>query len=1236
MANRYWVGGTGTWSTTSTTNWSSSSGGGGGASVPTSADSVFFDANSNTGTGAFTVTCSSATGTLACLDFTASGLDGVMTFAGTSGTLYIYGSMSLPASNFTFTRSFSSSNGTLNFASTTTGKTITTNGVDLSTGSIYFSGIGGGWTLGSALTCASLNSEAGTFSTGASNYTLNATRLRINGGTVSLNASTVNLSEADNGFTSVFQYDSGTFNAGTSQINFTNAAYSKTTDTDALTIAPGGVTFYNVAFTGSNSTYSFPTIDIKTSATFNNLSFASLGTTFGNLAIVVPATGITVNGILTFGTTNSGNKRMFVNSDAIGFPATITHNGTLATMTDVDFRDIVKAGTASTWSGTRIGDCGNNSGITFSTTKTVYWVLTAGGTWGTSTGWSTTSGGASSVNNFPLPQDNAIIDDTGLSALSAIAVESGGSVFGNTANWNISKIDSSSKTTAWSLGLGNSTTSTRLATTITNDLILTNGYMTNPGPNVFYARSGTIAVSGSDLTFNGTSSVSSTSYTFTLTNQATTVRFDSDIRTQSTTTLTAGTIDANNYNISTGRFVGTGSGTRTLTMGSGTWTIRGQSGTIWDLTTTTNLTFNKGSANIVFSDGNTNSKTFAGGGLTYNGLQLGASGGVSGTQYIITGSNTFSSISSLRTLAYSIRLTDGTTQTVASFTASGSSGNLLTLQSATAGTAATINGTSGTVNYALITDVNLSSANTLVAANSTVINSNNWTIATTSKSWRALTTGTSWTAPSDWSSTGNELHVIGGGGGAAGAITTLIAGGGGGGGAGYAGKTNLTITPSTSYTYAIGAAGTGGTGSTTTSTGGAGGTSSITIGSTTYTATGGTGGAATSTPTSTAGSGGTGSTISPPTYVNSAVSVQTTNSTTITVTVPSGISNGNLLVMVLNNDNITSNWTTPSGWTAAAGNNSNGRGLFYRTASSEPASYVLTQSGSARSDAFILAYANAAWDTTGLASQTAASPITPVAITVGTTNSTIVYVAASSGTASVTYTTPTGYTARASDSDGSTPSAAIFDLIGVASGSYTGPSTTPSSGNARAFTISLSPVSSTTGITAYTGGAGAVGATSGITQRMGGGGGGSAGPNGNGGNGAAGAGGTGAASGGGGGNGGGTNASGITGGTGFGSGLGGAGGIGTTSVAGTGTAPTDGLEIVLGYYGSGGGGTGAGSNSSTTERTGANYGAGGGGPGATSSATARTGGSGAQGIIIVGFTGTYVVPISGGNFLNFF
>ena len=50
MANRYWVGGTDNWNTVVGNKWSTTSGGAGGAAVPTSADDVFFDAISGTGT----------------------------------------------------------------------------------------------------------------------------------------------------------------------------------------------------------------------------------------------------------------------------------------------------------------------------------------------------------------------------------------------------------------------------------------------------------------------------------------------------------------------------------------------------------------------------------------------------------------------------------------------------------------------------------------------------------------------------------------------------------------------------------------------------------------------------------------------------------------------------------------------------------------------------------------------------------------------------------------------------------------------------------------------------------------------------------------------------------------------------------------------------------------------------------------------------------------------------------
>jgi len=80
MANRYWVGGTGTWDTASTANWSLSSGGAGGASAPISTDAVTFDSASGTGI----VTISGAV----CSTFT-------MTAVNASGIVFAFGSSSI-------------------------------------------------------------------------------------------------------------------------------------------------------------------------------------------------------------------------------------------------------------------------------------------------------------------------------------------------------------------------------------------------------------------------------------------------------------------------------------------------------------------------------------------------------------------------------------------------------------------------------------------------------------------------------------------------------------------------------------------------------------------------------------------------------------------------------------------------------------------------------------------------------------------------------------------------------------------------------------------------------------------------------------------------------------------------------------------------------------------------------------------------------------------------------------
>lgn len=77
-----------------------------------------------------------------------------------------------------------------------------------------------------------------------------------------------------------------------------------------------------------------------------------------------------------------------------------------------------------------------------------------------------------------------------------------------------------------------------------------------------------------------------------------------------------------------------------------------------------------------------------------------------------------------------------------------------------------------------------------------------------------LTSGTTWTVPSNWNNSNNTIHVIGGGGGGVtgnvGNSGASATGGGGGGGGAFASVSNVTLTPGSTVTVAIGAGGSAG------------------------------------------------------------------------------------------------------------------------------------------------------------------------------------------------------------------------------------------------------------------------------------------------------------------------------------------------------------------------------------------------------------------------------------------
>lgn len=165
-----------------------------------------------------------------------------------------------------------------------------------------------------------------------------------------------------------------------------------------------------------------------------------------------------------------------------------------------------------------------------------------------------------------------------------------------------------------------------------------------------------------------------------------------------TLTLVAGTLDADGKNVSIGSFA-LGAGTKTLSIGSGTWSVTA-SGTAWDANTNVaNLTVSASSGTISMTSAS--AKTFAGGAKAWPTLNQGGAGALT-----IQQSNSFANITNSVQPA-TITLTAGTTQTVAAFGVSGTAGNLITLNSSTAGTRATLSDSTGTVEVSnvLIKDI---------------------------------------------------------------------------------------------------------------------------------------------------------------------------------------------------------------------------------------------------------------------------------------------------------------------------------------------------------------------------------------------------------------------------------------------------------------------------------------------------------------------------------------------------
>jgi hypothetical protein len=365
MPDRYWVaGGTGNYN--STTNWSASSGGASGASVPTTADNVFFNAASGAGTA--TINTGSN-----CANLNLTGFTGTLTFTNTltiAGTVINFGT-----GGYTVTGASSLLLGSTN-------PTITSNGT-VYTGNINFNG-NTTYTLADNLSCT------GTI------ILSNGTATTINGNTINVGGNLTHTGGAFVTGTTNFVFNgTGTWShtsTGVLRNNFTiNTAGTLTLGTN-VNYQTGTLTYTagTVVTTGSTLNMAAPTTLNTNGVTWNNISCSGAVTVTLSSNLTLTGTLSIANGTTSF--TLGANSLISTNANL-----TLGSSGTLTMPANQTFKTLSNTGT----------NAGSINGNTLTITENLS--LAAGGIGGTTniiyagTGtWTATISSAVLSNNFTI------------------------------------------------------------------------------------------------------------------------------------------------------------------------------------------------------------------------------------------------------------------------------------------------------------------------------------------------------------------------------------------------------------------------------------------------------------------------------------------------------------------------------------------------------------------------------------------------------------------------------------------------------------------------------------------------------------------------------------------------------------------------------------------------------------------------------------------------------------------
>jgi hypothetical protein len=443
-----------------------------------------------------------------------------------------------------------STTGAIVFSATSTGKTIDTAGKSMASSSIIANGSGGGWTQLSAITTGSFSHGGGSWDTDDYPLTLSSsfssagsTARTLDLGASSISCTTVTLSGSNL-----------TWVEGTSHIT------SSSSSSSAMEFGTSR-SFYDLTLTDNSNAVTGPWV---WAAGGHNLT----RTNTSAYCSMILQQSMTISNDFTVTGANSHSARIYVGVSTQNTSITLTVNGTVS-CTNADFWCIEGAGSAS-WdlSANSSGDRGLNSGITFTTPVTKYWI---GGTgnWSATGEWSNSSGGSSS-GDIPLPQDNIVFDANSFSAGSqTVTVDITNLYLGNNIDWT-SATNSPTWTRNVAHRIGGSVT---LISSMTHNHTGVCTFQPNTSQTAVYTSAG--KTSAGQMTIQG----------------AGTLQFADNYESTGSITHQGSTLELNGQTVKISTFNSSNSLVRTITSSSsgGILEVTG-TGTVFTISSATNLT----------------------------------------------------------------------------------------------------------------------------------------------------------------------------------------------------------------------------------------------------------------------------------------------------------------------------------------------------------------------------------------------------------------------------------------------------------------------------------------------------------------------------------------------------------------------------------------------------------------------------------------------------------------------